>query len=543
MTSAMLGVHLSILAGTTLPVPLPADVTARVRDVTVTESDDDRTAFTISFDAGRSGPIAVFDTPMLIDSPVKGNARVVVTLTMGATPSILVDGIVTQTRLVPGSATRRTELSVTGHDVSVLLDRHEYSVQHPLDDAGQVQNIANKYRTQGIVSNITDPPKSDRPAPNGRIPTQQDTDWAHLQWLAYCHGYVCYFSPGPTPGVSTLYWGPPKRVGVPQPALSVDLGPETNVTGSPEFSQDVLEPEFVDGEVQDSDLGAVPVRTVSSIRPPLAAEPVWAVQEPNVRVRQYRESGGDAVRALDRARRGPIQHRLRYGDRHRRRIHLRLCAAAARPGGHARGGLVQRRAVVRTPSRAPRRPRQLHRRFHAHAGGLRLHALDRRDLVMATEGAIAGPRRRFYGKYRGTVTDNADAFGLGRVLVTCPAVYGTGENWAMPCTPYAGSGVGLFLLPPIGAHAWVEFEGGDPDYPIAAGYFWSDDSDHRDDLPASPRCRPRSCSRPNRSRSVWTTKRAAESPSRSARRRRAPRSASRRPAPASRSPWPATRSP
>lgn len=301
MTSAMLGVHLSILAGTTLPVPLPADVTARVRDVTVTESDDDRTAFTISFDAGRSGPIAVFDTPMLIDSPVKGNARVVVTLTMGAIPSILVDGIVTQTKLVPGSTTRRAELSVTGHDVSVLLDRHEYSAQHPLDDAGQVQNIANKYRTQGIVSNITDPPKSDRPAPNGRIPTQQDTDWAHLQWLAYCHGYVCYFSPGPTPGVSTLYWGPPKRVGVPQPALSVDLGPETNVTGSPEFSQDVLEPELVDGEVQDSDLGAVPIRTVSSIRPPLAAEPVWAVQEPNVRVRQYRESGGDAVRALARA--------------------------------------------------------------------------------------------------------------------------------------------------------------------------------------------------------------------------------------------------
>lgn len=104
---------------------------------------------------------------------------------------------------------------------------------------------------------------------------------------------------------------------------------------------------------------------------------------------------------------------------------------------------------------------------------------------MASEPNLDG-HRWFYGKYRGTVTDNADAFGLGRVRVTCPAVYGTGENWAMPCTPYAGSGVGLFLLPPIGANVWVEFEGGDPDYPIAGGYFWADESGPAGDVPGSP---------------------------------------------------------
>lgn len=301
MTSALLGVHLTILAGSTVPVPLPPDVTARIREVTVTESDDERTVFTISFDSGRTGPRAAFDTPMMIDSPVKGNARVVVVLTMGAAGSILVDGIITQTTPVPGSAARRAEFGVTGHDVSVLLDRHEYSAQQPLDDAGQVHSIADRYLTQGIVSDITDPPQSDQPAPNGRIRTQQNTDWAHLQQLAYQHGFVCYMVPGPMPGVSTLYWGPPKRVGVPQPALSVDLGPDTNVTGSPQFTQDVLEPELVHGRVQDSNLGAVPVRTVASNRPPLAAEPVWAVHHQNVRVRQYRDSGAGAVTALARA--------------------------------------------------------------------------------------------------------------------------------------------------------------------------------------------------------------------------------------------------
>ncbi|MCU0627111.1 MAG: phage baseplate assembly protein V [Gemmatimonadaceae bacterium] len=64
-------------------------------------------------------------------------------------------------------------------------------------------------------------------------------------------------------------------------------------------------------------------------------------------------------------------------------------------------------------------------------------------------------------------------FGKGRVQVSCPAVLGDGSlSWAMPSVPYAGSGVGLFLVPPQGANVWVEFEGGDPGYPIIGGCFW-----------------------------------------------------------------------
>jgi len=79
----------------------------------------------------------------------------------------------------------------------------------------------------------------------------------------------------------------------------------------------------------------------------------------------------------------------------------------------------------------------------------------------------------FYGKYRGTVVANVDPLQQGRVQVSCPAVLGEGQtSWAMPSTPYAGSGVGLFLVPPAGANVWVEFEGRDPDHPILAGCFW-----------------------------------------------------------------------
>ena len=80
---------------------------------------------------------------------------------------------------------------------------------------------------------------------------------------------------------------------------------------------------------------------------------------------------------------------------------------------------------------------------------------------------------RFYGKYRGQVENNLDPMQQGRVQVRCPAVLGEGSlSWAMPCAPYAGSGVGFFAVPPNGANVWVEFEGGDPDYPIYSGGFW-----------------------------------------------------------------------
>ncbi len=81
--------------------------------------------------------------------------------------------------------------------------------------------------------------------------------------------------------------------------------------------------------------------------------------------------------------------------------------------------------------------------------------------------------RSFYGKYRGTVTDNLDPLMQGRIRVKVPSVFGDQETgWALPSSPYAGNGVGFFFIPPNGSNIWVEFEEGNPDYPIWAGCFW-----------------------------------------------------------------------
>ena len=85
----------------------------------------------------------------------------------------------------------------------------------------------------------------------------------------------------------------------------------------------------------------------------------------------------------------------------------------------------------------------------------------------------AATRRRFYGKYRGLVIANIDPEQIGRVMVQVPDVLGEiPSSWAMPCVPAAGIQAGCFIVPPIGSQVWIEFEQGDPDYPIWTGGFW-----------------------------------------------------------------------
>ena len=83
------------------------------------------------------------------------------------------------------------------------------------------------------------------------------------------------------------------------------------------------------------------------------------------------------------------------------------------------------------------------------------------------------PPKLFYGKYRGKVKENSDPLMQGRIRAQVPAVFGDDvSGWALPCSPYGGNGVGFFFIPPVDANVWIEFENGNPDYPIWVGCFW-----------------------------------------------------------------------
>lgn len=78
-----------------------------------------------------------------------------------------------------------------------------------------------------------------------------------------------------------------------------------------------------------------------------------------------------------------------------------------------------------------------------------------------------------FGKYRGTVINNVDPLQIGRLQAMVPDLAGfVPGTWALPCVPSAGINTGVFTVPMIGAGVWIEFEKGDPDYPIWVGGYW-----------------------------------------------------------------------
>ncbi len=84
----------------------------------------------------------------------------------------------------------------------------------------------------------------------------------------------------------------------------------------------------------------------------------------------------------------------------------------------------------------------------------------------------------YFGKYRGLVADNQDPLMTGRVRATVPDVLGSQQSgWALPCAPFGGPQTGFFAIPVVGAGVWIEFEHGDPEYPVWSGCWWGSAAD------------------------------------------------------------------
>ena len=230
--------------------------------------------------------------------------RVIIMVTFGVAPQVLMDGIITNQQLDPGNEPGSSTFTVTGEDVSVMMDREEKNVEHPAQpELAIAAKVVASYAQYGLIPAIIPPVAMDVPLPIERTPVQQGTDLQYLQEIAERHGYVFYVIPGPAPGVNTAYWGPPTRVGVPQRALSFNMGPNTNVD-TLNFQNNADQPTQVTGQVQDRQTNqAVPVQTVAAARPPLASTPPNPAQ---MRTEVIREAGVNTAQAFARA---PGDHR------------------------------------------------------------------------------------------------------------------------------------------------------------------------------------------------------------------------------------------
>jgi len=132
-----------------------------------------------------------------------------------------------------------------------------------------------KYAAFGIVPLVIPSVLIDIPNPVERIPKQQGTDWAYINQLAADVGYVFYIEPGPLPGMNVAYWGPEIKVGVPQPALNVNLDAHSNVE-SLNFSYDGMSKTQYVLYIQNLLTKVpipIPIPDITPLNPPLGAKP------------------------------------------------------------------------------------------------------------------------------------------------------------------------------------------------------------------------------------------------------------------------------
>lgn len=269
------GIHLTLMIGPLLPVPAPKVVIDAVQSVQVT-SGKDKTGFQITFAVSKKSPLLTTMLPAGYFDPM--STRVVIAVTLGGFPHVLMDGIVTRQELVPSSEPGQATLTVTGEDLSVLMDVVEMPfMRYPATPSiGRVYLILAKYAAFGIVPLAIPPFINDVPIPTKEIPTHKGTDLAYLKKLANDVGYVFYVEPGPLPGQSIAYWGPDIRIPVPQRALSSNMDAHTNVE-SLNFSLDGLAKKIVLVTIFDPVKNrvpiVVPIPNFNLFKPPLGARP------------------------------------------------------------------------------------------------------------------------------------------------------------------------------------------------------------------------------------------------------------------------------
>jgi hypothetical protein len=292
---------LTLLIGPTLPVPASPDLVEALDHVEVTASDRGRSGFQIVFSAGRSGSSDLVDYGLLSRPELRPFSRVLLLVAFGGPPKVLIDGVITHRELLPGDLPGNGTFTVTGEDVSVMMDLEEKNAEHPAQAENTIAaQLIGSYPTYGLIPQVTTPSTVDTPTTTERVPVQRGTDLAYLNAMAARFGFVCYVIPGPAQMSNTVYWGPPVRSGPPQRALTVDMGVETNVEQI-SFRANGLAPTKVRGVVQDrSNNQVVSVTSSASLRTPLSAQPDWQTL-PATRTTLTCGSGLTATQAQARA--------------------------------------------------------------------------------------------------------------------------------------------------------------------------------------------------------------------------------------------------
>lgn len=273
------GIQLSLLIGPVVPIPVPRVVLDALDSVEVHTASDAASGFslTFQFDSHSSLNTLFVLAGAQGTGPGRLPLRVMLVVILNGTPQPLFDGVMTHVEVQGGDQGAPGTLTVIGEDVTKAMDMQDWSgLPFPaMPVEARVALLCAKYAPFGLIPLIVPILFPDVQNPVDKIPAQQGTDLAYIRELARKAGYVFYVEPGPAPGTNVAYFGPELKVGIPQPALNLDMDALTNVE-SLSFRFDpakgVLPVVFIQNQLTRLPI-PIPIPDLNPLQPPLGALP------------------------------------------------------------------------------------------------------------------------------------------------------------------------------------------------------------------------------------------------------------------------------
>jgi len=231
------GFYLTLMMGSFTADPVPEAVIDALTSVQVTTTMGSQGGFQMKFTVGQNSAFAQLHASGYFDP----RRRVIIAVTVNGSTDVLMDGIITKQDFTPSSAAGKSTFTVTGLDLTALMDFIDLTgIPYPaLPMFVIVELILAKYAVLGIVPVAIPPLIALIQNPIERMLKQEGTDYRYVTKLGGQAGAVFYLDPGPSPGMSLAYWGPDltKMFGGTQPALSINMDASTNLD-SLSFSYD-----------------------------------------------------------------------------------------------------------------------------------------------------------------------------------------------------------------------------------------------------------------------------------------------------------------
>ncbi|MBL1116961.1 hypothetical protein JK364_31945 [Streptomyces sp. 110] len=294
-------IHLELRMGPKLTRAVPPEVTEALLSAQITTTAGERSGFQMAFDLTKKG--AIIDR-LLPEGFFDPRTRVIVTAAVKGTPIVLLDGLIVRHEVGASNQPGQTTLTVTGEDLTLLMDLEERTDRYPnLSPWQRVTRILAKYTDYGIEADVVREKILQPPNAQQRVDYQTGTDLQYVTDLAQANGYVFYLIPGPFPEVSSAYWGPEKRIGTPQHALTVNMDVNSTVDQLT-FAYDGTareEPQarWQDPRTRDSTL--LPQQDISPLRPPLGKRPTPVLKRKTLPGTAKKDRGQAEAEAMARA--------------------------------------------------------------------------------------------------------------------------------------------------------------------------------------------------------------------------------------------------